>query len=210
MCLRTQQTWTIPLWWQWESKWAHLSDLYLCLFFFYLWLIEIFLPSRKFKEEPRTIDSLSFVPMRRKRLFWHNLGPSDIDLDSVVVPPLQDFLDPGRRANVDILCTITTNGSCQKKKDKYPAVDFNGSQCVLNVNELERIFKFGEGFTDNGTLSISCRKKLIGNSWVIPVIGYILNPLLNLLNKWTSHFVTFYVLSKLLCVTLVVLFLRVK
>lgn len=128
------------------------------------------------------IDAASFVPMRRRRLFWHNLGPSDIDLESIEVPPLQTFLDPGRKANIDVLCTITTNGACQKKK-KFPVVDFDGTECVLNVNELERIFHFGEGYTDNGSLSISSRKKLIGKSRVVPVICYLLDPLKKLLQK---------------------------
>ena len=124
------------------------------------------------------VDALSFVPMRRKRLFWHNLGQSDVDLASIEVPPLEDFLDPGRTATVNVVCTITTNSACQKKKDKYPVVDFDGEECLLNVHEQERLFHFGEGFTDNGNLSISRRKKLVGKSWVIPVITYLLNPLL--------------------------------
>jgi len=122
------------------------------------------------------VDSASFVPMRRRRLFWHNLGPSDIDLDSIEVPPLQNFLDSGWSANIENFSTITTNAACQKKEKKYPAVDFDGSECVLNVNELESIFHFGEGFTDNRSLSISRRQKLIRKSWVVPVISYLLDP----------------------------------
>ncbi|KAK3925272.1 DNA (cytosine-5)-methyltransferase 3C [Frankliniella fusca] len=110
--------------------------------------------TKHFKAEPKIIDALSFVPMRRKRLYWHNLGESGIDLDSLTVPPLEDYLDAGRRANVEFLSTITTNRACQKKGDKLPAVDYNSEDCPLNVNELERIFGFGEGFTDNGSLSI--------------------------------------------------------
>jgi len=124
------------------------------------------------------VDALSFVPMRRKRLFWHNLGQSDVDLASMEVPPLKDFLDPGRTATVNVLCTITTNSSSQKKEDKYPVVNFDGEVCILNVNEQERLFHFGEGFTDNGNLSVCRRRKLIGKSWVVPVIAYLLKPLL--------------------------------
>ncbi|XP_034255663.1 DNA (cytosine-5)-methyltransferase 3C-like [Thrips palmi] len=137
--------------------------------------------TKAFNAEPQVVDALSFVPMRRKMLFWHNLGKSNVDLASMEIPPLEDFLDPGRIATVNMVCTITTNNASQKKKDKCPVVNFDGEECTLNVNELERIFHLGEGFTDNGNLSISRRRKLIGKSWVVPVIACLLNPLLKVL-----------------------------
>lgn len=127
--------------------------------------------------EPQEIDSLIFVPMRRKRLFWHNLGVSSVDLETLTIEPLQSFMDPGRKANVEFVSTITTNAACQKKKGKLPVIDPEGAECPLNVSELEKLFHFGEGYTDNGALSISRRIKLIGRSWVVPVICYLLDPL---------------------------------
>ena len=84
---------------------------------------------------------------------------------------------------MEVVFTVTTNSACQRKNGKLPVIDIDGRKCPSNVNELERLFHFGEGFTDNGKLSISRRVKLIGNSWVVPVISYVLNPLVKLLEN---------------------------
>ncbi|KAK3917162.1 DNA (cytosine-5)-methyltransferase 3C [Frankliniella fusca] len=133
---------------------------------------------RAFKSDPEVVDAVNFVPMRRKRLFWHNLGESNLDMSLIDVKPLESFIDRGRRANVNIVMTITTNSALHLKKEKRPVIDFDGKETNLNVNEMEKLFEFGEGFTDTGSLSISRRKRLIGKSWVVPVVAYLLHPLL--------------------------------
>ncbi|KAE8744177.1 hypothetical protein FOCC_FOCC009185 [Frankliniella occidentalis] len=132
---------------------------------------------KKFNLDPQVVDATSFVPKKRKRLFWHNLGQSNIDLSSIQVTPLEEFLDSGRTANLDIVMTVTTNSAKNRKKEKRPVIDFDGEECNFNVNEMEKLFEFVEGFTDTGSLSITTRKKLIVNAWVVPVITYLLNPL---------------------------------
>ncbi|KAK3929795.1 DNA (cytosine-5)-methyltransferase 3A [Frankliniella fusca] len=133
-----------------------------------------------FGHDPKIVCASSFVPMVRRRIYFHNLPDPDEDHVPRVVLPLQAYLDHEKTANVNILPTVTTNSSNQRKKDKFPVIDEYGEGCLLTVNELEVLFGFESGYTDNGKLSISKRRHLIGLSWVVPVVAHLLQPLQNL------------------------------
>ena len=150
-------------------------------FFTIIILINLSKPSsrRDFKAEPIELCASLFVPMRRNRLFFTNIPKSNDATMVNEVPPLEDYLDVGRKATMVLLPTITTNPNSHKRNDKYPVIDEEGEESFLSVNELERLFGLGEGYTDNGFLSTTQRRKLIGKSWCMPVIAHLLKPLQN-------------------------------
>ena len=59
---------------------------------------------------------------------------------------------------------------------KYPVLE-EGKESLLFVTELELLFGFREHFTDASDLSVSDRRKLLGNAWSVNVVGQILKPL---------------------------------
>eukprot|EP00741_Cyanophora_paradoxa_P013176 tig00000178_g12729.t1 len=157
-----------------------------------------------FKVENVAIDAIYFTAAKRKRRYWTNIPIERIKPDRKRCL-LQDFLSgTNRLALVDHVNTITTSGKKvveeeeeEEEKDrprgstwgrpsakspwarvvKDACTDTTDlSKCTLLQRELEVLMGFPANYTaDMGTFA---RRKVLGNSFCIPVIAHILKGLL--------------------------------
>lgn len=135
--------------------------------------------------DPALWDSKFFSAQNRARYFWGNIPGmystpelsqqywTNFCLDTMLTPHCN------RKATVDRIRTVTTRGNSLrqgKKEDLLPVV-MNGKEDNIWITELERVFGFPPHYTDIGNLSTTRRQRLIGKSWSVPVVQYILSPL---------------------------------
>ncbi|KAK3918155.1 DNA (cytosine-5)-methyltransferase 3B [Frankliniella fusca] len=128
--------------------------------------------------DPIVRCSSSFVPMNRKRYFWHNLPEVYCFMATHKnFLTLQDYLEPYRKALVQKVPTLTTNvaAQCSGKKNIRP-VEWNGEEEYLSPTDYERLLGFPKHFTDCG-LTHSARIKVLGKSWSVHVVASLLYPL---------------------------------
>nr|XP_053650319.1 uncharacterized protein LOC128700877 isoform X2 [Cherax quadricarinatus] len=137
-----------------------------------------------FEREPCVIDAKHFSPQRRARYFWGNLPgmydpiPSHLQENYRLSQYLHKIGD--REALVQKVNCITTNtASLRLNLGKVWPIRMNEKGDVPWVTEIEKIFGFPLHFTDVGNLSSRERLALLGKSWSVPVIAYILKPLTN-------------------------------
>ncbi|XP_068206780.1 DNA (cytosine-5)-methyltransferase 3A-like isoform X2 [Palaemon carinicauda] len=127
--------------------------------------------------EPVVIDAKYFSPQSRPRCFWGNIPdmykPLPEDYYKRVFP-LDKYISkvPNRVAFGEKVNCITTNQNSLKavfKMNDYPDLPW--------ITEIEKIFGFPAHYTDVGNLNIRQRQALLGRSWSVGVVEYILKPL---------------------------------
>ncbi|KAK7070846.1 DNA (cytosine-5)-methyltransferase 3A, partial [Halocaridina rubra] len=127
--------------------------------------------------QPHLIDSKFFSPQNRTRCYWGNIPgmyqpiPQDLLAKSY---PLSDCIaNIGERtALAEKVNCITTNSNSLK-----PVIRMNNHTDFPWITEIEQIFGFPKHYTDVGNLSMRERQAVIGRSWSVGVIEYLLKPL---------------------------------
>lgn len=130
---------------------------------------------------PVTCCSSSFLPAVRRRLFWGNTPYLDQIAEEMKgrmrETSLQDIVGPYRIPMLDLVPTITSNGS---GKGKISAVTAAGQEQVLEVADYEQLLGFAPSYTDVANLSITRRMRLLGKAWCVHVVRELLRPLVDI------------------------------
>ena len=154
--------------------------------------------------------SSSFLPVYRKRYFWGNIPDLRARSDAMInlIPcGLQDILiqtcqcrsgshndnqlfksilryDILLRYANELLNAYTSYCSlkCNAGKGKVLPIVEDGEESALTITEREVLLGFSKHYTDVG-LSLTRRNKLLGKSWRVPVITYLLQPLADMYVK---------------------------
>ncbi|KAK4290041.1 hypothetical protein Pmani_037032 [Petrolisthes manimaculis] len=132
--------------------------------------------------EPKRINAENFSPQRRVRHFWGNLPGMHRRIPRGLGENihLKDCIENlnGRTTNFKKVNCITTKPNSQMmcNNSEYP-VRMKERGDLLWSTEMERLFGFPPHYTDVGNLNASKRQALLGRSWSVPVIKYLLTPL---------------------------------
>ncbi|XP_037539747.1 DNA (cytosine-5-)-methyltransferase 3 beta, duplicate a [Nematolebias whitei] len=155
----------------------------------FFWLFEnvVFMSSHdksdicRFLEcNPVLVNAVKVSPAHRARYFWGNIPGMNRPItasqsDKVI---LQECLEVGRKAMTEKIRTVTSHAECMKLGKKGPLpVTMNGKEDYLWSSELEMVFGFPKHYTDVNHMSRTCRQKILGKSWSVPVIRHLLSPL---------------------------------
>ncbi|XP_064082111.1 LOW QUALITY PROTEIN: DNA (cytosine-5)-methyltransferase 3A-like [Macrobrachium nipponense] len=129
------------------------------------------------QREPAIIDAKYFSPQSRPRCFWGNIP----DMYKPLPPEVLNKAHPlgkcvakvtNRKALAEKVNCITTNTNSLKQVFKMSDhADYPW------ITEIEKIFGFPAHYTDVGNLSLRERQALLGRSWSVGVVEYILKPL---------------------------------
>lgn len=137
--------------------------------------------SRFLQCEPRMADARCVSAAARPRLFWGNVpGLQDRKISPGTADRLkvQDCLEPGRKAMVEKLNTITTKFTClYQGQTRRAPVTHDGKEDILWTTEVEKVFGVPEHYTDVNNLGPRERLALLGRSWSVPVVRILLSPL---------------------------------
>ncbi|XP_066951556.1 uncharacterized protein [Macrobrachium rosenbergii] len=129
------------------------------------------------EREPAIIDAKYFSPQSRPRCFWGNIPDMYKPLPPEILNkahPLGKYVTKvkNRTALAEKVNCITTNQNSLK-----PVFKMNNHADFPWITEIEKIFGFPAHYTDVGNLNLRERQALLGRSWSVGVVEYILKPL---------------------------------
>ena len=123
-------------------------------------------------------NSLALCPVSRPRLYWTNLPGAKTHMAQLKFAQqrgsehkLAAVLDPGRTTTAEYCDCILATG--QKGRPVVPKG--GGPNVALNPTEVERLMA-KEGYTSNSGLSEPQRLEVLGQSWPLPTIVELLQP----------------------------------
>lgn len=125
--------------------------------------------SQQLGVEPIEINSALLSAQNRKRLYWTNIPNLVLPTDRGIV--LKDIVPDAVLVKSK---TIRTTGWCSKWGNKH-CFDMPNPYRHFTITELELLQTLPINYTDG--ISLSQRRKALGNGWTVDVIAYIFNGL---------------------------------
>lgn len=125
--------------------------------------------SQQLGVEPIEINSALVSAQNRKRLYWTNIPNQVLPTDKNIV--LKNIVPDATLVKSK---TIRTSGWCSKWGNKH-CFDMPNSDRHYTITELELLQTLPVNYTDG--ISLTQRRKAIGNGWTVDVIARIFNGL---------------------------------
>lgn len=127
--------------------------------------------SQQLGVEPIEINSALVSAQNRKRLYWTNIPNLVLPTDKNIV--LKNIVQDAVLAKSK---TIRTSGWCSKWGNKH-CFDMPNPYRHFTITELESLQTLPINYTDG--ISLTQRRKAIGNGWTVDVIAHILKQIPN-------------------------------